>query len=243
MGRSFYFGLCSSGKLRRGSPAIQAVKYGKKKKTSSSTSCHSHYGPPSHRKRPKTTYGKALCKQTRPSWKMGQLELVVVVLSFRCSVVSSELSSGGHNKGLSRVTLCVAASSFVTLLAGGHIVLHYVTIIILHDAENALEFRGNGPYALLQFLLYIHETKWRPLPGSGSPLPSRVTIFPHITFDDVFKVSTNEAAGCCSLGIGWVHTRSKHCEGRVLCPTGPNSFEFCLCALDHHQGVLVHVLP
>ena len=40
----------------------------------------------------------------------------------------------------------------------GHIVLHYVTSIILHNAENALEFRGNRHYALLHFLLY-HKTE------------------------------------------------------------------------------------
>ena len=87
--------------------------------------------------------------QTRPSWRMGQLELMAVVLSF-CRKFRVELQRAMNREAqrrtiVSRVTLCVGASSFVTLLAGGHIVLHYVTIIILHNAENALEFRGNGP--------------------------------------------------------------------------------------------------
>ena len=42
-------------------------------------------------------------------------------------------------------------------LAGCHIVLHCVTNIITHNADNALRFWGNRQYALLQFLLYTNH--------------------------------------------------------------------------------------
>ena len=65
-------------------------------------------------------------------------ELSVLCRKFRVELQRAMNREAQHRTIVSRVTLYVAASGFVTLLAGGHIVLHYVTIIILHNAEKCI---------------------------------------------------------------------------------------------------------